>query len=144
MTDNLSKKTMREGSVILSPNPRLPLIITALGLMVLPLPFHPLPSLLISGFGLALLIQTLTLRLEFNSEAMVVWQLGRVLRSFPFKEWLAWRLFLPELPGILYFREEASPHLLPILFDRKSLENQLRKRVGSLERPSKPQSSPNK
>jgi len=37
------------------------------------------------------------------------------------------------LPGFLYFREEASPHLLPILFDINSLKEQLRLRVKGLE-----------
>ena len=60
-------------------------------------------------------------------------QLNRELRRFPFEDWLAWRIFLPWLPGILYFREQASPHLLPILFDKEMLEKQLKLRVGSLE-----------
>ncbi|KGG14331.1 putative membrane protein [Prochlorococcus sp. SS52] len=60
-------------------------------------------------------------------------QLGKEIRCFPFKNWLAWRIFLPQLPGILYFRETASPHLLPILFDRTMLETQLKLRVGSKE-----------
>ena len=64
---------------------------------------------------------------------LFVLQLGRQLRCFPFKDWLAWRIFLPGLPGILYFREQASPHLLPILFDIEMLEQQLKLRVGSKE-----------
>ena len=60
-------------------------------------------------------------------------QLGRELRRFPFDKWIAWRILLPQLPGLLYFREEASPHLLPILFNPKSLETQLRLRVKDLE-----------
>ena len=42
-------------------------------------------------------------------------------------------ILLPELPGFLYFREEASPHLLPILFEVNSLKEQLRLRVMDLE-----------
>ncbi len=130
-------------SVSLKPDPRLPIFIAAFGLILLPLPFHPWPSLVIGIFGLALLFQTFTLRLEFTSKAMVVWQLERELRTFPFEDWLAWRLLLPGLPGILYFREKASPHLLPILFDPSSLKDQLRKHVGSLEKPQ-PTSNPPK
>ena len=37
------------------------------------------------------------------------------------------------MPGFLYFREEASPHLLPILFEVNSLKEQLRLRVKDLE-----------
>ena len=46
---------------------------------------------------------------------------------------IAWRIILPQLPGFLYFREEASPHLLPILFEVNSLKKQLRLRVKELE-----------
>ena len=60
-------------------------------------------------------------------------QLGRELRRFPFKNWISWRILLAQLPGFLYFREEASPHLLPILFEVNSLKEQLRLRVGGLE-----------
>ena len=123
-------------SVILAPNPRLPLLITALGLSLLPLPLHPWPTLIIGVLGLFLLLQTVLLRLEFTDKDLVVWQAGREIRRFPFERWLAWRMFLPGLPGILYFREEASPHLLPILFDAVALKSQLELRVGSLQRPS--------
>ncbi len=124
-------------SVILKPSHQLPLIITLLGLGLLPLPINSWPSILLSIFGLFLLLQSFILRLEFTSNDLVVWQLGNELRRFPFKSWLAWRLFLPKLPGIFYFREEASPHLLPILFDPKTLEDQLKLRVGTLETPKK-------
>ena len=77
------------------------------------------------------------MKLEFTPDDLIVWQMGRELRRFPFKSWLAWRLLLPKLPGVLYFREEASPHLLPILFDPVTLENQLKLRVGELETPKK-------
>lgn len=122
-------------SVTLKPSPRLAILIIVLSLLILPGPFHPLPSILTGIFGLFLLLQTFILRIELTSEALVVWQLNRELRSFPFRNWLAWRIFLPWLPGILYFREKASPHLLPILFDPENLKNELKLRVGSLEKP---------
>ena len=124
-------------SVVLKPFHRLPLTITLLGLALLPIPTNPWPSILISGFGLFLLLQSFILRLEFTPKDLIVWQLGRELRRFPFRDWLAWRILLPKLPGILYFREEASPHLLPILFDPTALEEQLKLRVGTLEVPKK-------
>ncbi len=131
-----SAKPSSTESVILNPSPRLPLLIIIFGPTLLALPFHPWLSIFISSFGLFLLLQCFILRLEFTKSDLVVWQLGRELRRFPFKYWLAWRLFLPKLPGILYFREEASPHLLPILFDPIELQNQLRLRVGRLEKPN--------
>ena len=129
-------------NVVLKPSPRLPLFITIFGLLLFPVPLHPWPSIVISSFGLFLLLQTFTLRLEFTPKDLIVKQLGRELRRFPFQNWLAWRLILPGLPGLLYFREKASPHLLPILFDPKMLEAQLKLRVGSLEA-SKQTQSPN-
>ncbi len=119
--------------VILKPMHRLPLLIITFGLALLPLPLSVWPSLVISIFGFFLLIQSFTLKLEFTPDDLVVWQLGYELRRFPFKNWIAWRLLLPRLPGLLYFRETASPHLLPILFNPTDLKNQLTKRVGSLE-----------
>ena len=133
MSTKSESKLVPSESVFLNPNPRLSLIITFLGLLLIIFPVSPWPSILISVFGLFLFIQTLTLRLEFTPNDLVVWQLGRELRRFPFKDWIAWRLFLPALPGLLYFREEASPHLLPILFDPKILKTQLRLKVGHLE-----------
>ncbi len=123
--------------IILNPNPRLSIIIISLGILLIPFSLPIWLEIIIICFGLFLLLQTFILRLEFNKEALVVKQLGKELRTFPFKNWISWRIFLPKLPGILYFREEASPHLLPILFDPTELEFQLRKRVGTLERPQK-------
>ncbi len=120
-------------SVIISPSYRLPLIIILMGVPLLVIPFSPWPTIIISSFGFFLLLQSFTLKLKFTKNDLIVIQLGRELRRFPFEKWIAWRILLPQLPGLLYFREEASPHLLPILFDPKSLELQLRLRVKDLE-----------
>ena len=120
-------------SVVLTPSYRLPIFIIFIGLFFLIIPVHPWPTILISSFGFFLLLQSFTLRLKFTKNDLIVMQLGRELRRFPFKNWIAWRILLPQLPGLLYFREEASPHLLPILFEVKSLEEQLRLRVKDLE-----------
>ncbi len=133
MSNQSSPKANSVQSVVLKPTHQLPLIITTLGLILLAFPINPWPAVAIVVFGLFLLLQSFTLKLEFTNDALVVWQLGRELRRFPFAKWLAWRIFLPQLPGILYFREEASPHLLPILFDPNMLESQLRLKVGDLE-----------
>ncbi len=137
MFSKSSSKTNEKEGVTLSPMYRLPIVITILGLFLLILPVRPWPTMVISGFGLFLLLQTCILRLQFTSEDLIVLQLGRELRRFPFKQWIAWRIFLPKLPGLLYFREEASPHLLPILFDPVMLEKQLKIYVGKLQINSK-------
>ena len=120
-------------SVILSPSYRLPIFIIFAGLLFLITPFNPWPTIVISSFGFFLLLQSFTLKIKFTKEDFIVMQLGNELRRFPFKNWIAWRIILPKLPGFLYFREEASPHLLPILFEVNALKKQLRLRVKELE-----------
>ena len=128
-----SEKTFNQDSVILSPSYRLPIFIIFIGLLFLITPFHPWPTIIISSFGFFLLLQSFTLKLKFTKEDLIVMQLGNELRRFPFEKWIAWRIILPQLPGFLYFREEASPHLLPILFEVSSLREQLKLRVKDLE-----------
>ena len=137
MTIKMKNELDPSQSVVLNPDHRLPLLITFIGFALIAIPINPWPAILIISFGLFLLLQSFILRLEFTPNDLVVRQLGKELRRFPFKSWLAWRLLLPKLPGILYFREEASPHLLPILFDPLKLESQLKLRVGELETPKK-------
>ena len=103
-------------SVTLSPDARLPLLVVVLGVALLPLPLSPWPTVVVVLFGVFLLIQTASLRLEFEERALIVWQNGRELRRFPYDQWLTWRLFAPWLPGLFYFRETQSIHFLPILF----------------------------
>ncbi len=128
-----TKQKSEHESVVLETSYRLPLLIILFGPTLLLTPFQPWPTIAVSVFGLFLLLQSFTLRLKFTQNDLVVMQLGRELRRFPFKNWIAWRILLPQIPGILYFREKASPHLLPILFDPRSLESHLKLRVGSLE-----------
>ena len=128
-----SENLLDKDSMILPPSYRLPILIIFLGLLFLVSPFHPWPTIVISSFGFFLLLQSFTLKLKFTKEDLIVMQLGKELRRFPFKNWIAWKVILPKLPGFFYFREEASPHLLPILFDVNSLKEQLRLRVKDLE-----------
>ena len=123
-------------SVTLSPDGRLPMLVVALGLALLPLPLSPWPTAVVVLFGLFLMLQTASLRLEFEERALIVWQNGRELRRFPYDQWLTWRLFAPWLPGLFYFRETQSIHFLPILFSPKELREQLELRVGELEVPN--------
>ena len=122
-------------AVTLKPDVRLPLLVVAFGLALLPLPLSPWPTLVVALFGLFLLIQSASLRLEFKEDALIVWQNGRELRSFPYDQWQSWRLFAPWLPGLFYFRETQSIHFLPILFSPQELQEQLEQRVGALEVP---------
>ncbi len=123
----------KSDEIVLTPMYRLPLIIVLIGIFLFLAPIPNYIGITISIFGLFLLIQSFTLKIKLTLEDFIVLQLGKEIRRFPFKNWMAWRIFLPQLPGILYFRETASPHLLPILFDIDLLKSQLQLRVGSLE-----------
>ena len=131
MSNTFPLEGKKKESIFLKPSFKLPLIITILGFPLIL--FNPWPTIIISSFGLFLLLQSFTLRLEFTKNDLVVWQLNRELRRFPFKNWISWRIFFIKFPILLYFREEASPHLLPMLFNAKELENQLKLKVGKLE-----------
>ena len=119
--------------VSIAPSPRLPLLIFMLGPALLPLPLHPWPTLINSLIALALLVQSYSLRLEFEQNALIVWRGSQELRRFPYDDWMSWRLFWDGFPAVLYFRERKSPHLIPVLFNAKELREQLKARVGNLE-----------
>ena len=119
--------------VSIAPSPRLPLLIFVLGPALLPLPLHPWPTLINNLIALALLVQSYSLRLEFEQNALIGWRGSQELRRFPYDDWMSWRLFWDGFPAVLYFRERKSPHLIPVLFNAKELRDQLKARVGNLE-----------
>tara|TARA_B100000674_G_C37229424_1_gene640694 strand:- start:74 stop:475 length:402 start_codon:yes stop_codon:yes gene_type:complete len=127
------KKSEIENSVTISPSFQLPIILIFLSFMLLFLSIGIWPTIISASFSFFLLLQAFTLRIKITETDFIVLQLGKEIRTFPFKNWITWKLFLPKLPGIFYFREESSPHLLPILFDPKQLREELLKRVESLE-----------
>ncbi len=139
MTVNSSSNNDKSTSIVISSMHRLPIIIICIGILLIALPIQLLPGILITSFGCFLLIQSFTLKLKLTSDALIVMQLGKELRRFPFENWIAWRIFFPQLPGLLYFREKVSPHLLPLLFDPVMLEKELKLRVGELEIKSNPE-----
>ncbi len=87
-------------------------------------------GLAVVAFGGFLLLQTFLLRLRFDDDALLVLRGGKEIRRFPYQAWLGWKLFLPALPVLFYFREERSIHLLPVLFDATTLRDQLVQRLG--------------
>ena len=126
-------ETKVEESVTISPAFKLPIILIFLSFMLLFLKIGVWPTILSASFSFFLLLQAFTLRINISKEDFIVLQLGKEIRRFPFKKWIAWKIFLPNLPVIFYFREESSPHLLPILFNPKQLKNELLSKVESLE-----------
>ncbi len=129
----MNKNSNLEDSVTISPSFQLPLILIALSFSLLFLNIGTYPTIISASFSFFLLLQAFTLRIKISQEDFIVLQLGKEIRRFPFKNWLTWKLFLPNIPGIFYFREKSSPHLLPILFNPEQLRNQLKDKVGELE-----------
>ena len=127
------KNSNLEDSVTISPSFQLPLILIALSFSLLFLNIGTYPTIISASFSCFLLLQAFTLRIKISQDDFIVLQLGKEIRRFPFKNWLTWKLFLPNLPGIFYFREKSSPHLLPILFNPEELRDQLKDKVGELE-----------
>ena len=127
------KNSNLEDSVTISPSFQLPLILIALSFFLLFLNIGTYPTIISASFSCFLLLQAFTLRIKISQDDFIVLQLGKEIRRFPFKNWLTWKLFLPNLPGIFYFREKSSPHLLPILFNPEQLRDQLKDKVGELE-----------
>jgi len=129
----MTKKSRIEDSVTIAPSFQLPIILIALSFALLFLKIGSLPTIISASFSFFLLLQSFTLRIKITQDDFIVLQLGKEIRRFPFKNWLTWKLFLPILPGVFYFREKSSPHLLPILFNPEQLRNQLKDKVGDLE-----------
>ena len=127
------KNSKIEESVTIDPSFQLPIILIILSFSLLFLKIGLFPTIISASFSFFLLLQSFTLRIKITKDDFIVLQLGKEIRRFPFKNWLTWKLFLPTLPGIFYFREKSSPHLLPILFNPKQLQNQLKDKVGELE-----------
>ena len=127
-----TKSKMQE-PVIISPSFQLPAILIVLSFMLLFLNLGYWPTIVFASFSFFLLLQSFTLRIKVTNEDFVVLQFGKEIRTFPFKNWIAWKFFFPLIPGIFYFREKSSPHLLPILFNPEKKKNELLKKVKSLE-----------
>ena len=129
----MNKNSKIEDSVTIAPSFKLPLILIILSFSLLFLNIGSVPTIVSASFSFFLLLQTFTLRIKITQDDFIVLQLGKEIRRFPFSNWLTWKLFLPSLPGIFYFREKSSPHLLPILFNPEQLKTQLKEKVGDLE-----------
>ena len=84
-------------------------------------------SLAIALFGLFLMFQAVTIRLQFTETALDIYRSERLIRRFPYADWIAWRIFWLPVPILFYFKEVKSIHFLPILFDPKTLETCLEK-----------------
>ena len=126
-------KSKIQEPITISPSFQLPIILIFLSFMLLFLNIGNWPTIISASFSFFLLLQSFTLRIKITDEEFIVLQLGKEIRTFPFRNWISWKFFFPIIPGIFYFREKSSPHLLPILFNPEQLKNELLKKVESLE-----------
>jgi len=111
--------------VELSPSYTIPLVLVGMAIALL---FVQLwASLPIGLFGLFLMFQTVTLRLQFTETDLDVYRSGQLIRRFPYTEWQNWRIFLEPVPILFYFKEVKSIHFLPIIFSPKTLKACLEK-----------------
>lgn len=113
-------------AIELSPSYAIPLSLIFLAIPLLLL--QPWISLVLVLFGLFLMFQSLTIRLQFTDTALDIYRSQKLIRSFPYAEWQTWRIFWEPVPILFYFKEVKSIHFLPILFDAKSLKNCLEQR----------------
>jgi Protein of unknown function (DUF3119) len=113
-------------TVELKPSYSIPvvLVIAAIPLLIV----QPWAGAAVSLFGLFLLFQTVTLRLQFTATDLDLYRGETLLRRFPYQEWQNWRIFWHGFPVLFYFKEIKSIHFLPILFDPKTLKNCLEER----------------
>ena len=118
-------------TVQLTPSYTLPivLVIAAIPLLLL--------SVWVGGaialFGLFLLFQAATLRLQFSETALDIYRGETLIRNFPYQDWQNWQIFWNKVPILFYFKEVKSIHFLPILFDPKTLKICLEQRCPKIE-----------
>jgi hypothetical protein len=106
-------------TIELQPSYAIPLVLIV---GAIPLAFvQPWLSLAIAVFGLFLLFQAVTIRLQFTDTALDVYRSGTLIRRFPYTDWQNSRIFWKPIPILFYFKEVKSIHFLPILFDPEKL-----------------------
>jgi hypothetical protein len=106
-------------TVELAPSYLLPIAIVLLAIPLLLVQVWA--CLVVSLFGLFLMIQAATLRLRFTEVNLDIYRGDALIRRFPYQTWQNWRIFWLPVPILFYFKEVNSIHFLPILFDPKTL-----------------------
>jgi hypothetical protein len=113
-------------TVELKPSYNIPVV---LAIAAIPLIFvQPWIGSVFMLFGLFLMFQALTLRLQFTPTDLDIYRGEKLIRRFPYQEWQNWRIFWNTVPILFYFKEIKSIHFLPILFDANTLKSCLEER----------------
>jgi hypothetical protein len=118
--------SFRASTVELKPSYNIPivLVIVAIPLVIV----QVWVGVAIALFGLFLMFQALTLRLQFTVTDLDIKRGEKLIRRFPYQEWQNWRIFWNPVPILFYFKEVKSIHFLPILFDPNILKTTLEER----------------
>ncbi|WP_040484697.1 DUF3119 family protein [Lyngbya aestuarii] len=133
MTTTPSKTTV-PSKVELTPSFIIPAVLLLTGIPLILV--QKVLGFVIALLGLFLLIQTATIRIQFTETALDVSRSGKLLRHFPYADWINWEIFWPGVPILFYFKEVNSIHFLPIIFDPKTLKACLEANCGNLKTPS--------
>lgn len=121
-----STTTDRLSTVELKPSYNIPLVLV---IAAVPLLFvQPIIGGVCAILGLFLMVQAVTIRLQFTATDLDVYRGEKLLRRFPYLEWLNWRIFWSRVPILFYFKEVKSIHFLPIIFDPNTLKACLEQR----------------
>jgi hypothetical protein len=124
MTTNLEAENSTE-IIELAPDFKIPLVLILLALGLSRVSWWLGGA--IAVLGLFLTIQTCLIRLQFTDQELNVLRTGKVIRSFPYSEWLNWEIFWAPIPILFYFKEVNSIHFLPIIFNSKTLADCLQR-----------------
>ncbi|MBW4570102.1 MAG: DUF3119 family protein [Tolypothrix carrinoi HA7290-LM1] len=113
-------------TVELKPSYNIPvvLVIAAIPLILV----QPIVGGAFALFGLFLMFQAVTLRLQFTATDLDIYRGEKLIRRFPYQEWQNWRIFWNGVPILFYFKEVKSIHFLPIIFDPNTLKTCLEER----------------
>lgn len=113
-------------TVELKPSYNIPvvLVIAAIPLLLV----KPIVGGALALFGLFLMFQAVTLRLQFSATDLDIYRGEKLIRRFPYQEWQNWRIFWNGVPILFYFKEVKSIHFLPIIFDPNTLKSCLEER----------------
>lgn len=116
----------RLSTVELKPSYNIPLVLV---IAAVPLLFvQPIVGGFFTILGLFLMVQAVTIRLQFTATDLDIYRGEKLLRRFPYLEWLNWRIFWYPVPILFYFKEVKSIHFLPIIFDPNTLKACLEQR----------------
>ncbi len=133
MTQTTSSTSSQE-SITLAPSYRLPIAIFAIGLGLIfggnALVYNSqilslvgiISGIIISLFSFFLILQTVIIRLTFTETALEVYRSEKMIRRFPYSDWINWKIFWQPVPILFYFKEVNSIHFVPVLYNPKTLK----------------------